>query len=105
MSQLAAFGATLAAELPWYVAGLVTLRLARWWVALLAGVGVNLLTHPVLWWALAPSPTLPRLAAAELGVWVAETALLFAVVRRQPALLAVLCAGANATSVVIGLLA
>jgi hypothetical protein len=104
VSQLAAFGVTLAVELPWYVAGLVVLRLTRWWTALALGVVVNAVSHPLLWWWLAPHPTFARLAVAEVAVWLLETALLGAAVRRAPALLAVLSLAANASSLLIGLL-
>ena len=104
MSQLAAFGLTLAVELPWYVAGLVALRLAGWRRALVLGVVVNALSHPVLWWFLAPRPTLPRIAVAEVAVCAFEALLLFAAIRREPALLVLLCVAANACSVLIGLL-
>jgi hypothetical protein len=102
MSQLAALGLTIAVELPWYVLGLAGLRLTSAWRAALLGVGVNLVTHPVLWWMLAPRPTLTRLTLAELAVGAVEALLLFIWVRREPALLVVLSIGANATSVLIG---
>ncbi len=104
MSQLAAFGLTLAVELPWFVAGLVTLRLAGWRRALVLGVLINTLSHPMLWWFLAPHPTLPRTAVAEVAVCAFEALLLFAAIRREPALLALLSVAANACSVLIGLL-
>ncbi len=107
MSQLAAFGLTLAVELPWYGAGLVALRLvepARWWWALALGVVVNAISHPLLWWSLAPHPSLTRLAVAEAGVWLLEALLLWAAIRRELALLLVLSLAANASSLLIGLL-
>jgi len=102
--QLAAFGLTLATELPWYVAGLTLLRLARWWQAALLGLGVNLASHPLLWWALAPHPTVSRFAVAEFAVLAFETFAIFLFVRRELPLVAVVCLGANATSVLAGLL-
>jgi len=104
VSQLAAFGVTLAVELPWYVVGLVGLRLTRWLTALALGVAVNAVSHPLLWWWLAPHPTFARLAVAEVAVWLLESALLSAALRRAPALLAVLSLAANASSLLIGLL-
>jgi hypothetical protein len=101
---LAAFGLTLAVELPWYVTGLLALRLAGLRRALVLGVLVNALSHPVLWWLLAPHPTLARTGVAEVGVCAFEALLLFAVLRREPALLALLSVAANACSVLIGLL-
>jgi hypothetical protein len=107
VSQLAAFGVTLAVELPWYVAGLIALRLvsaARWWAALALGVAVNAVSHPLLWWWLAPHPTLARLGVAEVAAWLLETLLLVAALRREPAPLAVLSLAANASSLLVGLL-
>jgi hypothetical protein len=105
VSQLAAFGLTLAVELPWYGAGLVALRLVRrWWSALILGMLVNAVSHPLLWWWLAPHPSFTRLAVAETGVWLLEAFLLFAAIRRELALLLVLSLAANASSLLIGLL-
>lgn len=104
MPQLAALGLTIAVELPWYVVGLAALRLARPGRAALLGIGVNLVTHPVLWWLLSPRPTMFRLTMTELAVTAVEASLLFIWVRREPALLVVLSVGANATSVFMGLL-
>jgi hypothetical protein len=104
VSQLAAFVLTLAVELPWYVAGLVALRLAGWRRAVGLGVLVNALSHPVLWCFLAPHPTLPHTAVAEGAVCAFEALLLFAAIRREPALLALLSVAANGCSVLIGLL-
>jgi hypothetical protein len=104
VSQLAAFALTLAVELPWYVTGLVFLVSVRWWVALALGIGVNACTHPLLWWVLAPNPTLPHTLLAEIVVVVAEAALLAVAVRRDLALLALLSVGANASSLLVGML-
>jgi hypothetical protein len=104
VSQLAALGLTLAVELPWYGAGLVALRLARLPWALGLGVLVNAISHPLLWWALAPHPSWARLAGAEIGVWLLEALLLWAAVRRNLGLLLVLSLAANASSLLIGLL-
>ena len=104
MPQLVALGLTIAVELPWYVLGLAGLRLASAWRAALLGTAVNLVTHPVLWWLLSPRPTPTRLTVTELAVCVVEASLLFIWVRREPALLVLLSVGANATSVLIGLL-
>ena len=103
MSFPAALLLTLAVEVPLYAAALIALRLCRPALAVATAAGVNLLTHPALWWLLAPQPSVARVAAAELAVWVAETALLWLVVRRRPGVLAVVSAGANAASVLAGL--
>jgi hypothetical protein len=104
VSQLAAFGLTVAVEVPWYGAGLVALRLVRLRWALVLGVLVNAVSHPLLWWWLAPHPSFIRLAGAEAGVWLLEALLLFAAIRRELALLLVLSLAANASSLLIGLL-
>ena len=104
MSQPAAFALTLVVELPWYVTGLVILVGVRWLAALALGIGVNACTHPLLWWTLAPHPTLLQTLLAEIVVVVAETALLAAAVRRDLAVLAWLSVAANASSLVIGML-
>jgi hypothetical protein len=103
VSQLAAFGLTVAVELPWYVGGLIALGL-RLWAALALAVAVNVCTHPVLWCVLAPHPTLAHTLLAEVVVTVAEAGLLAAAVRRELAVLGVLSLGANASSLLVGLL-
>jgi hypothetical protein len=95
---------TLAVEVPLYVLALRALRLATTRRAALLGVMVNLLTHPVLWWFLAPRPSTGRFWAAEAAVVVAEAAMLWLACRRDPALLLMTSLGANAASVLIGLL-
>jgi hypothetical protein len=104
VSQLAAFPLTLVAELPWYVVGLVLLVGVPWWIALLLGVAVNASTHPLLWWVLAPHPTLAQTLLTEIVVVVAEATLLAAAVRRDLAVLVLLSLGANASSLFIGML-
>jgi hypothetical protein len=104
VSQLVAFGLTLAVELPWYVGGLVALVGLRLWSALVLAVTVNVCTHPVLWWVLAPHPTLAHTLLAEVAVIVAEAALLAAAIRREFAVLGLLSLGANTSSLLIGLL-
>lgn len=104
MSQLAALALTLVVELPWYVTGLVIVVGVRWWAALALGIVVNACTHPLLWWMLAPHPTLPQTLLAEVVVVVAEAALLAAAVRRDLGVLALLSVAANASSLLVGML-
>jgi hypothetical protein len=104
VSQLAAFGVTLAVEVPWYVAGLVGIVGVRWWAALGLAVAVNACTHPLMWYVLAPDPTLLRTGLAEAAVVVAEAALLAVAIRRDFTVLALLSVAANASSVLTGLL-
>lgn len=102
--MIRALALTLAVEVPLYTAGLAALRLAGRRRAVLLGVLVNLLTHPALWWFLAPRPSAGRLWAAEAVVALVEAAALAAVLRRDPLLVLVLSVGANAASVAAGLL-
>jgi hypothetical protein len=94
---------TLAVEVPLYVLALAALNVATIGKAALLGTVVNLLTHPLLWWALAPRPSAGALWTAEAAVVVVEAAVLWATVRRYPGLLLVASLGANAASVLIGL--
>jgi hypothetical protein len=95
---------TLAVEVPLYVAALVLLRLAPLWRATALALLVNLLTHPVLWSALGDRPPVLRIAAAEVLVWLVEAALLSLALRRRPALVALVAAGTNAASILVGAL-
>jgi hypothetical protein len=107
MSFLTALLVTLAVEVPLYVAALVALHLARPGPAVLLGVAVNAVTHPLLWWYLAPRPTLGRVVVAEVLVWAVEAGLLWLALGRRPgnlAVLAVVSAGANAASILAGAL-
>jgi hypothetical protein len=83
---LPAFGVTLAVEVPIW-----TLLLRRYLGAgraALVGVGVNVVTHPALWFPLAAS-RLPvgwyyaAAGGAELAVWLVEAVLALLVIRRR----------------------
>jgi hypothetical protein len=106
VSFAAALLLTLAVEVPLYVAALTALRLARPVRATLLAVAVNLLTHPVLWFLLAPRPALGALVVAEVAVWAVEAGLVWLALRGRPALpvAAVVSAGANAASILAGVL-
>jgi hypothetical protein len=99
---LAAFGLTVAIELPVYVTGLVALRLLPWHRALAAGLAVNVATHPLLWWTLSERPR--WWTGAEAVVCLVEALLLLAAVRRDPVVLLALSIAANAASLAVGLL-
>ncbi|MEV4411862.1 hypothetical protein [Catellatospora sp. NPDC049609] len=104
----AALALTLAVELPVYA---VALR-RGWGVgrrrALLCALGVNLATHPLLWWLLGPWTALSAypliMVVAEVAVCGVEAALLAWWLRRRDLLLAVLAVAANAASVTAGLI-
>lgn len=99
---LAAFGLTIAIELPVYVPGLAALRLLTWRRAVVAGVLVNVATHPLLWWTLSGHPH--WWAGAEAAACLVEALLLLAAVRRDPVVLLALSVAANAASLAVGLL-
>ena len=96
-----ALALTLVIEVPVYAVALAVARLAPWPRAAVAGVIVNLATHPLLWWLLTAYPGL--FVVAEVGVWLVETALLYAWLRRDAPLLALTALTANLASVLAGL--
>jgi hypothetical protein len=96
---------TLAVEVPLYAAALAALRYATAARASLLGAAVNLLTHPLLWWWLGSRPPLGRFVVAEVLVWAVEAGLLWLALRGRFWTLAVVSAGANAASILAGLLA
>lgn len=95
---------TLAVEVPLYVAALVSLKLSPLRRALLVAVAANLVTHPVLWWALGSEPSLGALVLAEVVVWLVEALILKVALRRPLWLLLVVAAGVNAASILAGAL-
>lgn len=104
MSPLTAFGITVAVEMLWYVGGLTGIVGLRWYSALALAIVVNVVTHPLAWWLLSPDPTLLQLLLIEVGVTLAEAAMLAVAVRRELATLALLSLGANASSLLTGLI-
>ncbi|HKD96343.1 MAG TPA: hypothetical protein VKB69_01960 [Micromonosporaceae bacterium] len=113
-AYLGAFALTLAVEVPVYVVALTALVGTGWARATVIAVGVNVVTHPALWWGLRPLAARPAypalLAAAELVVCVVEWALLVVLTRRPGrtradlALLGAVAVAANAASTLAGLL-
>ena len=108
MGYLAAFGLTQVVEAPVYVGLLVCLLGVPWRRALGASLGVNLVSHPLLFLVFVPvtdavmHPT-AGIIAAEALVWWAETAMLATWLRRDYAALAATSLLANATSFAAGL--
>ncbi|MFC7241394.1 hypothetical protein ACFQO7_02760 [Catellatospora aurea] len=104
----AALALTLAVEIPVYVAALRWGWAVSWRRAALCALGVNLATHPLLWWLLAPWTGLSAyplvVVFAEAVVCGAEAMLLAWWLRRRDRLLAVLAIAANAASVLAGLI-
>jgi hypothetical protein len=103
MSYGAALALTVAVDVPLYVAGLLALRLAAPARALLVALGVNLLTHPVLWLVLADGASPTGVLIAEACVCVVEALVIRAVVGRGAPLALLLAIGANAASFAVGL--
>jgi len=106
---LAAFGLTQVVEAPVYVGLLTCILGVPWRRALGASVAVNLVSHPLLYLVFVPvTDALMRptagIIAGEVLVWVAETAMLAAWLRRDYAALAATALAANATSFAAGLL-
>jgi hypothetical protein len=113
-AYFAAFGLTLAVEVPIYVTVLVVAVGVGWARAVLVAVAVNVVTHPLVWWtlhSLTGRSAYPEIfIGVEISVCVVEWALLLAWVRRPErgrtdiALLALASVAANAASTLAGLL-
>jgi hypothetical protein len=110
VSYPAALALTLVVEVPLYLAALrlAGLRVAKTgWPGLAgAAVVVNLATHPVVWALLtgAGPAYLGRFWIVEAGAWLLETALLWALIRRELVLIALVALVANQASALAGLL-
>ena len=110
VSYPAALALTLVVEVPLYLAALrlAGLRVGRtgWPGVAGAAVVVNLATHPVVWALLmgAGPAYWGRFWIVEAGVWLVETALLWALVRRELVLIALVALVANLASVLAGFL-
>jgi hypothetical protein len=111
-AYLGALAVTLAVEVPVYVVALTALADVGRARAVLVAVGVNVVTHPALWWGMRPLTARPSypclLAGAELAACAVEWALLVACTRgpgraRPAALLGAVAVAANAASMLAGL--
>lgn len=103
-TAMGALVVTIVVELPLYVLALVGLRLVRPARAVLLAIGLNLLTHPVLWHVLAPDPTIARVVLAEVCVVVVEAAVIRLFVRRDTVMSLVVSLGVNAASFGVGMM-
>jgi hypothetical protein len=93
---------TLAVEVPVYAVVLRFARLLPGWRGVAAAVGVNVVTHPPLWWVVSAHPG--WLVAAEACVVVVEAGLLWLLAgRRDARLLLVTAVAANTASVLAGI--
>jgi hypothetical protein len=108
LRYLTALALTLAIELPLY-----TVVLARGFRlppgrAIVAALGVNLCSHPPLWWSLRPWAGSPAYGAllllGELAVCAVEALLLAWWLRRRDRLLLALSVAVNGASVLVGLM-
>ena len=91
---LTAFVWTCAIELPIYV-GFLRRYFGRWWAPVLVAMGLNITTHPVLWFVVPQfQPYWKWVVCAELGVWVTETLLCTAVLSRMTSWRSALLQGA-----------
>jgi hypothetical protein len=97
-----ALALTLLVEVPGYVVVFRFAGLLPGWRGWAAAVGVNLVTHPLVWLMLSAHPG--WLVPAEVGACVVETLLLWAWVRRDLALLALAAVAVNSASVIAGIL-
>ena len=95
---------TVAVEAPLWVAGLRATGSSAPLRGLAVAIGVNLLTHPLLWTVLAPAPALTSVLAAEGCVVLVEAAVVRLVTGRGPGVALLLALGANAASLACGLL-
>jgi hypothetical protein len=108
LSALQALGLTLAVEVPVLAAFARAAGWAGWGRALVGAVGVNVVTHPVLY-AVSTGFGAPwQLVGAEVAVVAVETALLVAWWRvragEDAVTLALVVLAANAASTALGLL-
>lgn len=102
---LEALALTCVVEVPWYLG---CFRALGWRLglrrALVLAIGVNLITHPVLYLVALGLESLAALALAELVVVSVEALIIWLVVRREPIWTTLAALGANALSLVLGLM-
>lgn len=96
---MAALALTLLIEVPIYVIVLRRLKPRGW----MAGVAVNLVTHPVVWLLLVPSRSWPDWLVVETVAWIVEFGLLWIWIRRSAGILLGVAVLANISSAVLGL--
>ena len=95
-----ALAVTLLVEVPGYLVAFRFAGLLPGWRGWAAAVGVNLVTHPLVWLVLSAQPG--WFVAAEVGACVVEALLLWAWTRRDLGLLALVAVAVNSASVIAG---
>lgn len=105
-----ALALTLAIEVPvWVVLGHLAAGVS-WARAIVVGVAVNVVSHPLLWFVLLPAleaatrSTLVALALGELVVWGLEAGMAWFATRRAPVVWLAVSASANLVSLGAGTL-
>lgn len=104
----AALALTLAVEVPVYAVVLRRLLGLRGVTAPALAVAVNLATHPLVWWSLGVAAGFrggyaAALLPVEIAAWLAEAAILWALLRREARTLLAAAVAANAASFLAGL--
>lgn len=95
---------TVLLEAPWWIGAVRALRIAGIRQAVVLALLTSGVTHPLLTLALPDQPSWPALIGAEIAVALAEALIGWLVCRRDAVLLLLVSAGANATSLGVGLL-
>jgi hypothetical protein len=99
---LLALALTLVVEVPVYAVVFRFAGLLPGWRGWAAAVGINLVTHPVVWLVLRAHPG--WFVPAEVGAVAVEAGLLWGWVRRDAVVLGLTAVAANSASVTLGLL-
>ena len=101
-----ALALTLAVEVPVYAVALRAAGSLRGGPATLAGIAVNLITHPPVWLVLlrAEDPYPIVFAVVEVAAWLVEAGIVYARVRRDAVVILLTALVANTASVLAGLI-
>jgi hypothetical protein len=98
-----ALAITLAVEVPVYLVVFRFAGLLAGWCGVVAAVGINLCTHPLVWLVLSAHAGLWWFTIVEAGVCLVEALLLWALVHRDGVLLLLTVLVANTASILAGL--
>lgn len=108
MGYTSALGLTLLVEVPIYALALWALLEVRPISGVFAGIGVNLLTHPLSFLLIQPALAGPlgfwrSLAVVEVVIWLVEGSALWIWLHREPAILFATSLLSNGLSLAVGL--